>query len=225
MRKIADRHAPRPMNCCRTSGKRYVLKMRSTLEAFIASNQDFAAPYVSVGAVTGAIEGKADDLSFEMVFCHAAGNVRVMVLYADQRQFGFLQGPLCREVVRMKIIGDAFRHDLQHLLKVMNCLFKELEALEILEITNVLAEKGVLALRKADRVLQFASDRKDTGHFLMQKHRHGHKAARAPKLLELLLALLTLTGLVVRYALGILRSTCLLCALCDPSAISAVKSF
>src|SRR6185437_14838074 len=214
------------MNRCCAAEKRNVFRKRGTLETFITSNQDFAAPYVSVGAVTSPVESKAYDLSFEMVFRHAAGNVRVMVLHADQRHdVSFLQGPLCREVIRMEVVSNSFGRDLQHFFKVMNGLFKELVALEILQIANVLAKKGVLALAKANRVLEFAAYSQNGRHFFAQKNWHRHKAARAPKLLELLLALLTLTGLVVRYALGILRSTCLLCALCDPSAISAVKSF
>jgi hypothetical protein len=68
-------------------------------------------------------------------------------------------GPLCREVVRVQIMRDQSGLDLEDALEMIDSLLKETVAREILQISDVLAQKRMLPFRKADRILEFAANR------------------------------------------------------------------
>src|SRR5690242_8914943 len=83
----------------------------------------------------------------------------------------------------MQIVGDNFRFDLQNLLQVCNRFFEEVVALQVFQITDVLAEEGVLTFGEADCVLEFASHRKNGRDFLVQENGNGNEAATAAEVL------------------------------------------
>src|ERR1039458_10269127 len=84
MRQIAHTHSPGLANRRGASGKWDIFKMTGALEARIAGEQRFAAPDSAIGAIPGSIEREADDSPVDGVFRHATGNMRVVVLHADQ---------------------------------------------------------------------------------------------------------------------------------------------
>jgi hypothetical protein len=99
-----------------------------------------------------------------MVLCHAARNVRVMMLYRDLCVQGH---PLCElraQVLRMKIMGYRAWLNSKQLLQVGERLLEKYEGLEIFQIAYVLTQDGVSALRHAKRVLQLGA----TGKNLLQ---------------------------------------------------------
>src|SRR5579884_772331 len=118
-----------------------------------------------------------------MVFGHAAGNVSVMVLHLNARE-RLLLCPARGEVVGMKIAGEELGIEFEDTAHVVHSLFEKRVALEIFEITDVLAEKGLAAACEADSVLQFTADRENPGNFLVQENRHGNVAARTTHLAQ-----------------------------------------
>ena len=83
------------------------------------ANQRFAAPDMPVGAVTGAVQGQSNHSSIDLVLRHARGDVRMMMLHADETHAFLRQGPFCRKIIRMKIVRDDFRLDFENLSKDM----------------------------------------------------------------------------------------------------------
>src|SRR5271166_3718156 len=58
-------------------------EMRWPLKSGVVADQKFAAPDFTVGPKTRSIERDANHGTFEPVFRHARGNVRMMMLHAD----------------------------------------------------------------------------------------------------------------------------------------------
>jgi hypothetical protein len=96
-----------------------------------------------------------------MIFRHATGDVRVMMLDADQPHLLPGQRPLRREVPGVEIVGNDLRLDFKDSLQMLYGLFEESVALEIFKVANVLAKESVLALGKADGVLEFSAHGKN----------------------------------------------------------------
>jgi len=51
----------------RSAGQRHIFEMSSAFVVFIAGDERFSAPDISVGAVAGAIEDKSDYSAFKMI--------------------------------------------------------------------------------------------------------------------------------------------------------------
>ena len=167
--EITDRHAPGFVNGRRPSGYRDVLKMSNALKAFIASHEHLSAPDLAVSAVTRSVQGKADNSSFEVVFCHAAGDVGVMVLHSNQRQVS-LQCPFSREIVRMEIPGDHLGLDLQNPLEVLNRLLVQRRVRK--KKSYIVVERCNLVCKRAGMFIMT-----DTGERREIKARTGAKEA------------------------------------------------
>src|SRR5215469_17838869 len=193
MRQVAHRHAPGLVNRSSSARQGNIGEVGGALEASAVGNQNFPAPNLAIGAVSGAVERKTDDFALEMVLRHAAGNMRVMMLNTDEGRV-LLARPPGGEVVGMKIVGDDLRAYFEDSLKMRDRLFEEFIALQIFQISEVLTQEGVLALGEADGVLQFAAHGEDGGHFLAQKHRNRNKTARTPELLHFLWELCLVLG-------------------------------
>src|ERR1700690_2671520 len=103
---MADRHAPGFLNRGAAPGEGNVLKMSSAFECQVIGDEDFTSPDGPVGTVTGAVEGKADHLAIEMIFGHAGGDVRVVVLYGDVLEVYTLESPLGGKIIGVEIVGD-----------------------------------------------------------------------------------------------------------------------
>src|SRR5579864_1343907 len=139
--------------------------MRGTLETFVSSDQNFPTPNFSVGAIAGSIEGKADDVALEMVLGHATRDVRMVMLHAYQGLACLLQRPLGREVIRVQIVRNDLRPNLQNFLQVVNGFFEKFIALQVLQVAHMLTEKCVFALCETNCVLKFAANCEDGWNF------------------------------------------------------------
>ncbi len=86
--QVGQRHAPRFAHSGIAARQRHRPEMPGTPEAVIPPDQEFAPPDRAVAAVAGAVEDDADHVAVQAVFCHAGGQVGMVVLHRDQRQPG-----------------------------------------------------------------------------------------------------------------------------------------
>src|SRR5450755_3180764 len=156
--------------------------MSSTFEVFISGEQYLTTPDISVRAVARTIQCESDHSVFQVVLCHATGDVRMVMLYAHQFHSTLLQRPFGGKVVGVKVVGDNFRPDFENALQVLNRFVEETITLDILQIADVLAQEGVLSFGETDRVLEFAADGQHRRLLVFQKDRHRNESARTPQL-------------------------------------------
>ena len=182
MGQVAYRHPPGLADGGGSAGQRDIFEMSGAFEILIAGDEHFSAPYLSVGAEAGAIEGKANHAAFEMVLDHAAGDVSVMVLHADQLHSTLPQSPFGRKVIRVQIIGDDLRLDFKNAFEVLDGLVEEGITFDIFQIANVLAQERMLALGEADGVLKFASHGQHRREIVFEEDWNRDKPARTPQL-------------------------------------------
>ena len=159
--QIAERHAPWLPYRRVAARQRDVTQMRPPHESRKVGDQKFPAPDFSIGAVAGTVEGHANHLAAEVIFRHATGNVRMMMLHADfsfQRQF---QREARAHVVGMQVVRHRPRFNPEKLLQVRQRFLEEHQRLVILQIANVLTQNCVGALGQAKRVLQLGAAGQD----------------------------------------------------------------
>ena len=144
--------------------------MSPALKALITGEQHFPAPDIAVGAVTRPIERYADHLIFKVVFRHATGDVCVMMLHSHQLHSLLLKRPLGGEVVGMQVVCEGCRLDFENISQMIDRLNEELEAFRILQVSDMLAQEGVLSFGEANRVLQLAAHR-EYGRLFVLRHR------------------------------------------------------
>src|SRR5206468_3238415 len=99
---------------------------------------------MAISTVSRAIKGKPNHLLIDSVLCHAARNMRVMMLHADQLLVTSLKRPLRRQILRMKIIRNRLGRDFENPREMLDRLIEEPERLHVLEIADVLTEKRCL---------------------------------------------------------------------------------
>ena len=92
------------------------------LEAAEIADQQLAAPDRAVGAVAGAVEDRADRRAGLAVLGQSRGQVRVVMLHADQLDALALERVLGRQVVRVQVVGDDLRLDREEPLEVLDPL-------------------------------------------------------------------------------------------------------
>src|SRR5581483_49005 len=63
----------------------------------------------------------------------------------------------------MQVVRHDLRLDLEHFLDMSNCLFEESITLDVFQVADVLAQKGMSSLADTNRVLQFTAYRKNRG--------------------------------------------------------------
>ena len=99
--EMSESHAPGFVDGCIAAGHGRVTEMREAAEGcgvarVEVGDEDFPAPYSPIRPVAGAVEREAYDGAVDTIFCHAGGDVGVVVLNGDERQFalcGKLFGP------------------------------------------------------------------------------------------------------------------------------------
>ncbi len=151
-REMADRHTPGFVNRGAAPGEGDVLQVSGAFECQVVGDKNFAAPDGPVGTVAGAVEGDADNLAIEMIFSHAGGDVRVVVLHRDVLQVFPLKSPFGRKIIGMEIVGDDRRLHFENALKMDYRFIEEIVALEIFQIADVLAEECFPAADDADGI-------------------------------------------------------------------------
>jgi len=181
--EMAYRHAPGFVNRGAAPGEGNVLKVSSAFERQVIGDEDFTSPDGAVGTVTGAVEGNADDLAIEMIFGHAGGDVRVVMLYGDVLEVYTLECPLGGKIIGVEIVGDDGGLDFENALEMGNGFVKEIVAFEVFQIADVLAEKSFPTADDADGVFEFAANRQDGLRFAFDGDGNRNETTRAAELL------------------------------------------
>ncbi len=82
--------------------------------------------------------------------------MRLMMLYADDREPGFLR-PLRGRVVGMQVANNGLGLEAVEAAQIINCAFERQTSFERFEIANMLADKNVIAHTDRDGVLEMTS--------------------------------------------------------------------
>ena len=125
-------------------------------------SQSFEVPQVRPDKFTspeGAIQPKprsvqrgSDDVSFDSVLHHRAHDMCVVMLHAHLRNIRYRKGILGREIIRMKVIGDGLWFNIEEFLKMLNSFLEGGESFEILKVSDVMTDKGVILASQAKGV-------------------------------------------------------------------------
>src|SRR6185503_13026835 len=99
MGEVTQGHAPGLADCCVSAGHGDVFEVCCTFEGLKIRNQHLSAPNIAVGAIPGAVKSYPNDITSQMIFCHATGDVGMVMLYADLFHIPLSQSPLGRKVV------------------------------------------------------------------------------------------------------------------------------
>ena len=135
--------------------------MPDALEAGEVGDQELASPQRAVEPVAETVEGHADRRPLHAVVGQAGGDVRVVVLDGDPLDAVQLERVLGRQVLRMEVVRDDLGGDVEQPAEVRDALGEGAQGLEILQVADVLREKGVAPAHQAEGVLQLAAARQD----------------------------------------------------------------
>ena len=91
----------------------------------------------------------------------AGGEVGVVVLDGDRLDPVALERVAGRQVVGVQVVGDDLGLDREQALEVLDPLAERAQRLEVLQVADVVADPGALALGEAERVLQLGAAAED----------------------------------------------------------------
>ena len=180
--KVAKRHAPWFTNGCITARHGDIVKMGKAFEFVEAADQHLPAPDASVGSIAGSVEREADHRTRKRVLSHAARDVRMMMLHADQAQAalaGPLFSPACGEIAGVQIVHNGLRFNFKCVHQVAQGLLKEPQTCRVFKIADVLALIGEPAAGQREHVLQMASNGEQRRGFERQRHSEWNKTPGA----------------------------------------------
>jgi len=129
--QVTQSHAPRLPHCGISSWHRHVTQVSIALKAGKVRRQELASPDLPVGAEAGSIERDADHLAAQVILCHAAGDMRMMMLHADLRVDVKSQSQARAHVLRMQIVCNRLRADPIKLFQIVQSFLKEKQRLVI----------------------------------------------------------------------------------------------
>ena len=118
------------------------------------ADQDLAAPDRPVRPVARAVEDRADRRALDAVLGEARGEVRVVVLDADQLQAVALERVGGRRVVGVEVVGDDLGRDREQPLEVLDPLPVGEQRRVVLEVADVVADPGAAPAGEAERGLE-----------------------------------------------------------------------
>ena len=154
------------------------------LKAGVIADQALPAPDRAVGPEAGAVPHEADDLVVDVVVGHAGGQMRVVVLDADQGQalpLRPLSGVVGGEIVRVQIAGQSLRGDIEQALEMGDLPGIVIQRLHVLEIADVLAQKRIGPAGEAEARLLLRAAGEDGRQLPPGLDRERRVAARAPR--------------------------------------------
>ena len=94
----------------------------------------------------------------EMILCHAASDVCVMMLHRNLSLDRGGERHACAPVAGMQIVGNAFGGSLEEVLRLFERFFEELHGLVVFEVADMLAQDGVSVTGQAESVFQLCPD-------------------------------------------------------------------
>jgi len=131
--------------------------MPQPLVAVVFHQEDSPPQMVPSGPYPVPVHGQAQNRPGQPVFGDHRCNVRVMMLDRQSRQVILGKGPLGAEVVRMYVMDDVLGFDLEDSFEVIDGPFKGTEGLEVLQISDVLAQEGFPVSGQTDGALEFGA--------------------------------------------------------------------
>ena len=169
--------------------------MGKPLEAIQAAQQHFPAPNTSIRPITGAIERQPNHRPHEPVLGHAPGHMGVMVLHGDHPRSMLARpfpGPLGRQVPRMQIMHHSLRLNLEGAHQVAERLLEELQAGQVLQVSQMLALVNPPPPRQREDILQVPAHGQERRRVKFERGRQlhiqweaqRHKSARTPNQLR-----------------------------------------
>ncbi len=127
--------------------------MRKAFEGRSIGHQKLSAPDGRVAAQPRSVPGHADDFAVQLVFRHAAGNVRVMMLHGNSSCSRHLLGQLRAEVSRVQIVRDRLRSHMEQPAHALQRLLEKLQGFEVLQVAQVLAGQSKAGPGETQRAL------------------------------------------------------------------------
>ncbi len=112
-------------------------KVADAREAGEIRDEELAAPEISRGAASGAVEGDADHGAGVAILGEARGDVSVVMLHGDRAEAAAL-GPLGRGVSRVEIVRDGLGDDAEQMAQLRDELLEEGAAVDRGEVADVL---------------------------------------------------------------------------------------
>ncbi len=103
------------------------------------------------------------------MFGQHGGDMGMVMLDGDGRQaeaFGVARG----QEIRVQVVGDGDRLDLQDVQQMLDRLFEEAERRRVVQVAQMLGQVGLCATGHADGVLQVAAYREDGRNGVRQGH-------------------------------------------------------
>jgi len=167
----AERRAPRLLDGCRAARQRQLLEMSHAAIAEQITDEHLAAPEAPVVAVAQTVHADTDHGLFPAVLYEARGDVSVMMLHGDLLILRQREGVLGGQILGVQVVADHLRLEAEQLLVHRDAGFVVLQRLQVLQIADMLAEKGVGVAREAEGVLELGA----AGERLREGPRQGHR--------------------------------------------------
>ena len=151
--QICKRHAPGGGNCRRSARHGDVFQMRRPPKRGVLHNQKFAAPELPVRAVAQSIERDADHRLRDAMLREAGGDVRMMMLRAEQRDaFGLMPRlrVFRRKIFGMQITREKRRRGVERRFKGRDGFLKRLPRLNVFQIAKRRGQIRLPVFHEAD---------------------------------------------------------------------------
>src|SRR5579862_358806 len=138
--QVAECHAPWMTDGRIPARHRHIPQVSMSLKSGEIGNQEFASPDLAIRPEAGTIEGHADHFPGQMIFSHATGDVRMMMLHADLTFQVEAKSETGTHVVGMEVVRHRRGCRVIDLLQILESLLKEKQCFVVLKVTDVLAE-------------------------------------------------------------------------------------
>jgi hypothetical protein len=151
---------PRDADRGLAADQRESLQVSDASELAAVETERLAAPHGPVGSVAGSVPGKAKRRTLEAMLGEARGNVRVMMLHADQGNCEALRQILAdssRRIVRMQIAGEKFGDDIEQAQQLVDRAQVGRPCFGAMKVAEMLTESYFGADRESDRILLMGS--------------------------------------------------------------------
>ena len=149
---------------------------REAREPVKSPDEQLPTPDRPVRSEPGAVVDRAHRRPPLAVLGQARGQVRVVMLDSDQPRLVTFARVRGGEVVRVKIVGDEPRLDIEHALEARDPLAERDQCLVGAKVADVLADEGPSPRRHAEGALQFRAD----GHKGRRWDRQPERLGRVP---------------------------------------------
>src|SRR5689334_3425221 len=155
--------------------------MREAFGITKISDEELAAPKLSIHTKPETVKCNANHLAVNHVVSHTTCHVGMMMLDCDLRRDVFKQqSEFCREVLGMKIVGNHLRLNVEQLFVVFDAVSKRAQRLDVFKVADVMTDERAVSACKTKRVLQLSSTRQQVALKLERRaNRRGRITARS----------------------------------------------